>query len=161
MPSTNQTTIEATVTARALGSSSTFTLAAAFGTSPIHEKSDEFASVSDLKAHYEKLALDGLVINGFGFPTFNRDFVDAPEGAEETGAGGWPASNWVPNPASPGEGNGMNATDLPAPPAGFGQGTPSQWGSGEGSQLSPKASSEAISMQKLSHLTLGKATPRS
>lgn len=106
-----------------------------------------------LQALAQELLLDGEVNDmGHTFGTVNRDYVDAPDYADvPTGAGGLPASAWVPNPASP-TGGVNNPGSMPAPPDGYGTVPADNWGSGVGSQLSPKASSKAISGQKIGDL---------
>jgi len=72
------------------------------------------------KAEFQKLALDGEVINGFCFSSFNRDFAenDPPAyGDVITGPGGLPGSSFTPNVVSPGEGNGVDPTKMGDPPA--------------------------------------------
>tara|TARA_Y100000592_G_scaffold101103_1_gene185454 strand:- start:2636 stop:3106 length:471 start_codon:yes stop_codon:yes gene_type:complete len=97
--------------------------------------------------------LDGEVNDmGHTFGTFNKDYSDAPDFADvETGGGGLPASPWVPNPASP-TGGVNNPGSIPEAPDGYGQTPADNWGSGIGSQLSPKASSTAISGQVIGDL---------
>ena len=74
-----------------------------------------------------------------------------------TGAGGLPASPYVPNPSSPGEGS-VDPSAQPAAPDGFGQTPSATPGTGVGSQLSPQASSAAISGQTLGDYGLGKSS---
>ena len=97
--------------------------------------------------------LDGVVNDmGHTFGTLELDYIDAPDfGDVETGGGGLPASAWSPNPASPLDGVN-NPGSIPEPPDGYGQTPADNWGSGIGSQLSPKASSAAISAQKIGDL---------
>ena len=101
----------------------------------------------------QALLLDGEVNDmGHTFGSVNRDYVDAPDYADvETGAGGLPASAWVPNPASPTDGVN-NPGSMPEAPDGYGTVPADNWGNGIGSQLSPKASSAQISAQKIGDL---------
>jgi len=72
------------------------------------------------RAEFQKLALDGEVVNGFCFSSFNRDFYenDPPIYDDvETGPGGLPGSPFTPNVVSPGEGNGVDPTKMGDPPA--------------------------------------------
>lgn len=156
MPSHKQVTVEAVVTNRDKGKADSSTLSAIYTKSPIH--------TSDLTAHgvagqYQELALDGEVNDqGHTFGVLNRDYVDAPDyGDVETGGGGLPASAWVPNPVSPGDGS-QNPADQADPPDNYGTSAGDTWGSGVGSQLSPKKSSEALSSQTLGDYGLGKST---
>ena len=68
------------------------------------------------------LLLNGVVEGNQQIGSYNRDYSGngAPNYADvKTGAGGLPASPWVPNPVSPGEGS-VNPSDMGAPPEGFG-----------------------------------------
>lgn len=120
-----------------------------FGSAPYFNEYTKEA-VKDL---CQALLLDGEVNDmGHTFGTINRDYVDAPDYADvETGAGGLPASAWVPNPASPTDGVN-NPGSIPAAPDGYGTTPADNWGNGIGSQLSPKASSAQISAQKIGDL---------
>jgi hypothetical protein len=112
-----------------------------------------------IKTQFQDDVLDAVINDaGHTFGTFDTNFIDAPNLEEvETGAGGLPATPYVPNPSSPGEGS-MNATDQPEAPDGYGQNPNSQWGSGVGHQLQPKNSSEKISGQKLGDYVMGKSS---
>ncbi len=155
MATHKQLMVEVPVTERAKGSSDTASLVSAYGASPIHGGEINDASIKDLA---QALLLDGVVNDGgHTFGEFNRDYTDAPVIADvPTGAGGLPASPHVPNPASPGPGS-LNATDIPAPPEGFGQEAGDQFGSGVGSQLGPDQSSASQSTGVLNDFQLGKA----
>lgn len=85
-------------------------LKSSFPNSPIYleEITDE-----ERKTRYKELALDGLVVNGNGINSFNRDYDNAPNLEDvETGGGGLPASPYMPNLTSPGPGS-VNAADQP------------------------------------------------
>jgi len=153
MPNHKQGTISAVQSSRGSGQADSVTLQAIFPTSPLYEGADQFASPEALREEYQKLVMDGVINDGgHTFGTFNMDFSDSPNlESVKTGGGGLPASPYTPNPASPGPGS-MNPTDQPAPPAGFGEKPNSQWGTGVGSQLNPKNSSEAIAAQKIGEL---------
>ena len=72
------------------------------------------------RAEFQKLALDGEVINGFCFSSFNRDFYENDPPAYEdvkTGPGGLPGSPFTPNVVSPGADNGVDPTKMGDPPA--------------------------------------------
>ena len=164
MPTAKQITVNAPTTDGGLGRSNSARVAVAFAASPIHSGDDPLIDDGTLEApirkHYQELCLDGVINDGgHTFGEFNPNFADngAPSpGDVPTGGGGLPASAYVPNITSPGPGS-MNPTDMPAPPDGFGQEAPTQWGTGVGSQLSPAQSSEKISSQKLGQYLLGKA----
>ena len=159
MATHKQGTISSVATTRGLGTAASTTIQQTFPASPLHQHSDQFASVEALKEEMEALLLNGVVSDGgHTFGTFTRDYSDAPNIEDvETGAGGLPASPWVPNPVSPGPGS-MNPTDQPAPPEGFGETPNDQWGVGVGSQMNPKNSSEKIASQTPGDLPLGKSS---
>ena len=81
------------------------TLKEAFSSSPIYAPGAD----STVKKQFENLVMHGVLVgegpkgSGFGFSTFNRDFVDAPlvEGVEKDNNGSLVASPYVPNVASP------------------------------------------------------------
>lgn len=82
----------------------------AFPSSPIYtsEITDE-----ERKKLFKELALDGLVVNGNGINSFDRDYNDAPNLENvKTGGAGLPASPYFPNLASPGPGS-VNPLDQP------------------------------------------------
>jgi hypothetical protein len=163
MPSVKQTTVDPAATTRGQGSSSTEGLAAAFPASPIHSGELTRGSVETLG---NDLLMQGVVQGGMGIPSYSRDFtgedsgVSSPDGNVETGAGGLPASAYVPNPASPGPGS-QNPTDLPAPPEGFGQ-TPNgdTYGSGTGALTNPSDTTKTIASAKLGSYGLGTSNPQ-
>lgn len=157
MPSHKQITVNSVITTKDKGRHDSKQMSTIYAASPIHagEIKDE-----TIRQQFQELALDGVVNDGgHTFGQLNRDFVDAPDyGDVETGAAGLPASAWVPNPVSPGPGS-QNPADKPAPPEGYGQKAGDTWGTGVGSQLTPKKSSEAISKHKLGDYGLGKSSP--
>lgn len=120
-------------------------LRSAFPNSPVFlgELTDE-----ERKKLYQELALDGVVVNGNGLNSFNRDFVDAPDLSEvETGGGGLPASPFIPNLTSPGPGS-VSANDQleyngELPNAEF----KNSFGSGKGGLISPAETSAELSKQ--------------
>ncbi len=109
MPSKNQETVTNTAASPdALGRAK-----ALFGTSPILT---EELTPSERRTYYTDL-LNSTVQNGYGFSegvSLNYDgapdFTDVPEGA---------ASPFLPNPTSPGEGNGANPVAKPEAPDAF------------------------------------------
>ena len=154
MPEQQQITVDVLETPGALGdiagysTSDSESLKVAFPGSPIYNDYDP-------KDFFEKNVMTGERKSGFGFSSFKPDFSGAPDlGKVETGAGGKPASAFVPNPVSPGPGS-QNASDIGAPPAGFGT-TPNAdvYGSGQGSTTNPKNTSASISKVKLSDYKL-------
>ena len=155
MPTHTQGTVEPKVTTRQLGKSATNDLKSAYSTSPVYND----MTPDSIRQQFQDEVLDGVINDdGHTFGTFDTNFSDAPNLADvETGGGGLPASPYVPNPSSPGEGS-MNPTDQPEAPAGFGETPSAQWGSGVGSQLQPSAASEKISSQKLGDYVMGKSS---
>ena len=155
MPSHTQQTVDYLITDRGMGTSSSSTCKAAFPASPIHAGE---MTVESIKQQFQDEVIDGSVNDGgHTFGTINRDYIDAPDlGEVQTGGGGLPASPYVPNPVSPGPGS-INATDQGEAPAGFGE-TPSNTpGTGVGSQLQPKTSSEQQSAGRLGDYVMGRA----
>jgi hypothetical protein len=155
MPTHTQGTVESLTTVKDKGSADSSNLQAAFPASPIHMGE---MTADSVRKQFQDEVIDGTVNDGgHTFGTFNRDYADAPDLNEvKTGGGGLPASPYVPNPTSPGPGS-VNAADQAEPPEGFGQ-TPSDTpGSGVGSQLQPKTSSESQSKGRLGDYVMGKA----
>ena len=142
-------------------------LSKSFPDSPIIGKT---VTITDEERHetYQDLALDGTVLNGWCFDSFNRDYSKngAPSlenpapgsGTPDvvTGGGGLPGSPHLPNPASPGvasngdlgvaiQSNGVNPANIPEPPTNL-EDLPQHASRppyvGEGSALSPKVSSK-------------------
>jgi hypothetical protein len=156
MPKAVQGTTESPVTERGLGTVATNALKGIFQTSPMYlgEMNPE-----DVKQQYQDIVLDSVINdNGHTFGTFDTSYTDAPNMADvETGDGGLPATAYLPNPTSPGEGS-INASDQKEAPDGYGEATPNQWGSGVGSQLSPHDASKKLSGQTLGDYVLGKSS---
>lgn len=97
-------------TDKPLGSRKENNVKSCFQNSPIHleELTDE-----ERKETFKKLVLDGLVLNGHGINSFNRDYSNAPNLEDvETGGAGKPASPYHPNLTSPGPGS-INPADQP------------------------------------------------
>jgi hypothetical protein len=154
MATHKQLMVEVPVTQRGMGSSDSTSVASAYAASPIHAGEINDQSIKELA---QQLLLDGVVNDGgHTFGEFNRDYSDAPVIADVDVAGKNLASPYVPNPSSPGPGS-MNPSDIPAPPADFGQTPGDQFGTGVGSQLSPNQSSASQSAGELNDFQLGKA----
>ena len=156
MPSHTQNTVDAPVTDRSLGKTSTNDLKSIYAESPMYNGE---MTPDTVKQQFQDDVLDNPINDGgHTFGTFDPNFGEAPDLAEvETGGGGLPATPYVPNPASPGPGS-MNPTDQPEAPDGYGESPNSQWGSGVGHALGPRASSEKISSQKLGDYVMGKSS---
>ena len=136
------------------GQSYTENLKSAFSSSPINQGD---ITVEERKETFQKLVLDGEVLNGNGFNSFNRDYIQ--NGIPDIGNLKIEDYNlpspYMPNPTSPGVGS-FDADDKPA----F-EGTVkdpqtvnSQFGVGNNSVYNP-----AVSSKKLSDLKLGSYLP--
>ncbi len=123
MSTFNQTIVSPAATTRGLGASSTATLTEMFPASPIYDGEITDTEVNSSNGGtYVELLQEGDVPGSGGYygfsPPFNRDFVDAPNIPADivTGAGGLPATAYVPNPVPPGPGD-VNPLNQPAPPS--------------------------------------------
>ena len=156
MPSHNQGTVKPPITDRASGKAGSNDLKTAYSSSPIHAGE---LTPETIREQYQKEVLDGVINDGgHTFGTHDPNYVDAPDMDDvETGGGGLPASAHVPNPVSPGEGS-TNPSDQAKAPDGFGEVPSATPFVGVGSQLSPKASSGAISKQTLGDYVSGKSS---
>lgn len=104
-----------TSTTRGKGSSDTASLQSMFPGSP----GLSVDMIDFRNQNYDKLT-DGEIVENQQVGNFSLDYTGAPSYADvETGPGGLPASAWVPNPMSPGEGS-VNPADLGTAPAGYG-----------------------------------------
>jgi len=125
-----------------------------FAKSPLHDGS---YTPEIVKAKAQELLLDSKVNDGgHTFGEFNRDYTDAPNLEDvQTGGGGLPATPYVPNPASPGE--GVNADNIPD--SGYERQPTDLWGSGVNpSQRNPSAESAKISAQKIGDLPANRSS---
>lgn len=159
MSTMRQIVVEIPATSRDLGSSDLASLQAAFPGSPIHSGDIDDLSI---KALAQQLLTEGEVEPGgaahFGFASYNRDYVDAPNLDDvTTGGGGLPGSPYTPAPGSPGAGS-MNPADIPAPPSNFPPDPGTEYGSGQGSLYSPHNSSQVVAQQTIGDLTLGRSS---
>ena len=154
MPTHKQETVDPPITERGLGAAASNDLKSMFATSPLGDLSSD-----SIKEQYQKEVLDGEINDkGHTFGTYNPNYTDAPDMADvETGGGGAPASPFVPNPSSPGEGS-VSPTDQPKAPDGFGTEPSATPFAGVGSKLSPKDSSAAISNLTLGDYGFGKGS---
>ena len=151
MPEQRQTIVKPSIiTRKPKGTRNDINLRASFSNSPIF-KGD--LTDDERRKIFQELALDGVVTNGHGINSFDRDFNGTtkdpvPNLADvETGGGGLPASPFVPNLTSPGPGS-INASDQPE----FVGELPDQefnveFGSGMGGLVSPSQTSSEISKQ--------------
>ncbi len=156
MATHKQGTVKPPVTERGLGRAASNDLKTTFASSPIHK---EELTADSIKEKYQSEVLDGVINDGgHTFGTFDPNYTDAPDLNDvETGGSGLPASPYVPNPVSPGEGS-VDPSDQAEAPDGFGKVASATPFTGVGSQLSPKAASEAISGQTLGDYGLGKSS---
>ena len=158
-----QTTVDPAATTLGMGTSSTELMTEIYPASPIHNGD---MTRDGVQAQGDEELLQGVVQNGLGLSTFDRDFtgldsgVSPPDQDVETGGGGLPASPWVPNPASPGPGS-QNPTDIPAAPDGFGtEPNGDTFGVGAGALTNPKDTSQEIATAKLGMFGLGTSKPQ-
>lgn len=123
MPDYPQTKVNTPITEASIGgggkiaSTSTSMLKAVFASSPIHsgELTDDLVT-----EQYENEINGELDDGGHLFGKVNLDYVDPNGSKVETGGGGLPASPYLPNPVSPGEGNGADPTKQHKAPDGYG-----------------------------------------
>jgi hypothetical protein len=154
MPSHNQTTVGITVTEKGLGKSGSNELANIFATSPIigTPKVGDALTHDGVRTQYQADVLDATINDaGHTFGTFDTSYTLAPDYADvptTPGSECYPASAWVPNPNSPGEGT-TNPADIPAAPDGYGITPNDTPGSGVGSIDSPATTSAKISTHTL------------
>jgi len=127
-------------------------ISAAFPESPINT---DYTNTDAIKTAVDVDGKDaGGIVSGaasvvndagvWGFSTVSLEFADAPDlGEVETGGGGLPATPFVPNITSPGEGNANNPLAMPEY---TGDPIPknSGYGSGLGSTASPSKTSPNI-----------------
>ena len=155
MPTHKQGVVEirGEISTKSLGKRDDNFLRAAFPGNPLLELSDD-----DVRADFEAKVLNGIVNDaGHTFGTFNRDYPDAPDLNEvETGGGGLPASPYVPNPVSPGEGS-VDPRDQGEPPEGFGETPSSTPFEGVGALENPKGTSERNARHTLGDYKLGQS----
>lgn len=136
------------------GQSFTNNLQSAFSSSPINKGE---ISAEERKETFQKLVLDGEVLNGNGLNLFNRDYFK--NGAPDINNIDIESYNlpspYIPNPTSPGPGS-LDADDKPAFEGDVKdpQTVNSQFGTGNNSTYNP-----AISSKKLSDLKLGSYLP--
>jgi hypothetical protein len=111
------------VTSRAKGKSDTAALKSLFPETPGNTIDANSFRIEKLKE-----LLKGEIVDNLQVGTSDRDFGASATDASRVppdlktvavGAGGLPASPWVPNPTSPGEGS-TNPADLKEAPAGYG-----------------------------------------
>jgi hypothetical protein len=138
MPNHRQTIIDiqGEPSSRAKGARDDASLRVCFPGSPLWEMTDD-----DIRDGFNEEVLSGPVNDeGHTFGNHNRDYEDAPDlSTVETGGGGLPASPYVPNPVSPGE--GLDAANQGSPPEGFGQTPSSTPGVGVGALENPATTS--------------------
>jgi len=153
MPTHRQNIVEikGEPSSRSLGARDDKTIKAAFPGCPTFEMKDE-----EIRAQYQALVLDGKINDaGHTFGTFDLEYSDAPNMEEViTGGGGLPASAYVPNPVSPGEGS-ADPSDQADPPEGFGQTPSSTPFVGVGALENPKGTSERQARHTLGDYKLG------
>ena len=135
MPKMNYNTIVAPpVNGKPLGTRNETNLKGLFSSSPLYSQAESSVdgegklklTDADLKNWFIDHVVNGAVPGSDGYygfsAAYNRDFsgegASIPGGPPDlntvkTGGGGLPSTPYVPNPASPGEGNGANAEAKP------------------------------------------------
>lgn len=138
MPKMNfQTIVADPVNGKPLGTRNEQSLKSLFSTSPLYSQAESNVpnqgaiklTSEGLKQWYLDNVVNGIVAGSDGYYGFSEnhslDFTgagasNATQGGGppnfndvKTGGGGLPATAFVPNPASPGEGNGVNASSIP------------------------------------------------
>lgn len=161
MPTAKQRTVDINITQGSLGpinglsTSDSTRLKEMFPASPIHKGN---ITPTERKNAYMNLSLSAVVEDdSHTFTRVSTDYSQAPDISKVDIEKLNLPSPYVPNPTSPGPGS-QNAADKPPPPEGFGIKPNATYGSGEGSSLNPKTSSERISRQTLGNYLLGKST---
>jgi hypothetical protein len=156
MPTHKQGTVISPAIERAMGSAGANQLASAYGASLIYSGEID---PDTIQAQFQSEVLDAIINDGgHTFGEFDTSYSEAPNVNDvETGGAGLPGSPYVPNVSSPGPGS-LNAADQPEPPEGFGETPSDTWGTGVGSQLTPKNSSEKISGQTLGSYIMGRSS---
>ena len=184
MPKMNYSTIVAPpVNGKPLGARREQNLKGIFSSSPLYSEGSAAVpgegeaklTPSENTQWFLDHVVNGAVTGSDGYygftENYNRDFSGAggsiPGGPPDyasvkTGGGGLPATPFVPNPASPGEGNGVNATAVPEAKdfaAQMSTKKPSTPGSGAAANedaRNPASTSKAMKVTKLSQV-LGKS----
>lgn len=160
------TKVEAAISEFDYGKSGTNTLKKVFSSSPLYN-----GQLSDaiVEKNFSTLVMDSTLKNldASGnpvdavnpmFPDFNRDYVGGPDGTIKDGIEGAPASPYVPNPASPGEGNGIDPTKKPSAPEGYGQTASSEGSYGHGgAKTIPSDTAKKIAKNRVGDWVLGKS----
>ena len=131
--------------ARALGARGQETLSGLYASSPLYsgipdQLLDDGSLNCPMRAWYDENVLNISQNQNTLFGEVSMDYGAAPDVSTVEGGGeGAPAGPYVPNPSSPGEGNGANPSAQPAAPDGYAEGLQSSgMGSTEGpSQTSP------------------------
>ena len=152
MAEQNQIIVEPVIASGdAKGSRKQDNLVSCFPDSPIH--SGELKN-EERKKEFQKRALSGIVVNGNGLNSFDRDFTDAPNLEDvdidnDAVLGEKLPSPFMPNPTSPGPGS-LNAAEKPKytgtiPDRDFNI----EFGSGKGGTVSPSETSKEISKQSI------------
>jgi hypothetical protein len=141
-----------------LGISNNSALESAFPSSPIHSGkaivngSEEEYDEDTLPDIYKNLALDGEVLNGNGFTSFNRDYSQngAPDipNIEQDNEGNPLYSPYMPNLVSPGPGSVEPSDEIHSVPAPHPSDVANKnFGTGLGGVFNPLKSADLISSQ--------------
>ena len=165
------TTVEPVIpVASPLGTRRDANLRIMFGSSPIY---DEYTATAVTNAGISAFnggggpgdnilglgVVEGVINDGgHTFGSFNLNYQNSPDFADvPVGAGDLPASAWVPNPTSPGEGNGIDPLSKPEFPS---ENLPTagvEFGNGLGSITNPSTTTTNISNQKMGYYIIGRS----
>ena len=155
MPTHKYIKVEPNTTEYGLGRSGTNTLKKVYSSSPVYKKDLTDEKVAEM---FDSFVMgDTTDDGGYMFGVVNINYSGAPDGTIPSGIVGGPASPYVPNPTSPGEGNGADPTKKPEAPDGFGT-TPNAGTYGDGGATTiPSDTSKKISKNKIGQYVLGKS----
>jgi len=134
-------------------------LRSCFAASPIYNSE---LTNQERKEYYQKLVLDGTIVNGNGFNSVSMDYNDSPNLENVDISTHNLPSPYMPNPTSPGPGS-LNAADKPT----YTGNVPDpanniEFGSGLGGLVSPSKSASQINQQgSLFSYISGKSYPGS
>jgi hypothetical protein len=162
MPTHRQRTVDIVPTPGSLGgrysTSDSAQISEIFPASPIHNGT---VTVEERRKFFMDNVLSAVINDGgHTFGTVSTDYVLAPDMASVDLRTHNLPSAYAPNPVSPGPGS-QNDSDKGPPPEGFAQNPSETYGSGVGSRLTPKSSSERTARQTLGDYIFGKSSPES
>ena len=155
MPTHKYIKVEPNTSEYGFGRSGTNTLKKVYSSSPVYKKDLTDEKVTEM---FDTFVMgDTTDDGGHMFGVVSLSYGGAPDGTVKSDIPGGPASPYVPNPTSPGEGNGADPTKKPEAPEGFGK-TPNAGSYGNGGALTiPLDTSKKIAKNKMGQWVLGKS----